>query len=233
MSQASQLHQLQMIDTEIDKMSLRINEIDSILANNTEVLAAEQKKLEMETHCQKILQDLRLIESEADAARIKLEVNNSALYGGKIQNPKELKDLQNEVAANKKRLTTLEDSQLTSMIAMEEAEKDLQVAQHVLDDVMGNKKELIIKLQEEKKHFSKEIENLVGHKSLFVNSILPVNLEIYAKLRSHKRGLAVANIEDDSCSACGSSLTPAERQLSRSPTQLVFCSSCGRILYAG
>jgi uncharacterized protein involved in exopolysaccharide biosynthesis len=46
-------------------------------------------------------------------------------------------------------------------------------------------------------------------------------------------GLALATVADESCEACGSSLTPAEIQAAKAPGRITLCPSCGRILYAG
>ena len=70
----------------------------------------------------KAQQALRTIEEQGKEMRIKLETGNAKLYGGRITNPKELQDIQLDVAASKKRLATLEDKQLAAMIALEEAE---------------------------------------------------------------------------------------------------------------
>ncbi|MFN2235225.1 MAG: C4-type zinc ribbon domain-containing protein [Anaerolineales bacterium] len=47
-----------------------------------------------------------------------------------------------------------------------------------------------------------------------------------------RAGVAVAKVEDRACKACGSTLTASLNQAARSPSQIVFCDSCGRILYA-
>jgi predicted nucleic acid-binding Zn-ribbon protein len=58
-------------------------------------------------------------------------------------------------------------------------------------------------------------------------------LELYEGLRRERRGLAVAEVNDDSCSACGTTLTAALQQRARFSAQVEHCPSCGRILYAG
>ncbi|MGZ9220523.1 MAG: C4-type zinc ribbon domain-containing protein [Anaerolineales bacterium] len=39
-------------------------------------------------------------------------------------------------------------------------------------------------------------------------------------------------MSDGSCAACGTTLTPSQQQIARSTSQLIYCPSCGRILYA-
>jgi predicted nucleic acid-binding Zn-ribbon protein len=57
-------------------------------------------------------------------------------------------------------------------------------------------------------------------------------LSLYDALRSKKKGIAVSKIEDQMCSVCGSTLTPAECQSAKSRIDIISCPTCGRILYA-
>lgn len=232
MSQASQLYQLQCIDKEIDEYRLRIDEIEQIIANDSEIINSMQLRDESQAKYQRLFERISGLEKEVEAARIKLEVNSASLYNGRIQNPKELRDLQTEVASNKKRLSSLEDSLFDLMIELEEAEKNLKAASHLLEQTKNNHQGKASTLLLEKDSLLKKIENLEDQKPLVVNSITEENLTVYQKLRTTRRGVAVAAIEDNTCSACGAPLTPSQRQLTHSPTQLVYCSSCGRILYA-
>jgi len=57
-------------------------------------------------------------------------------------------------------------------------------------------------------------------------------LATYEYLRQQKRGVAVTEINDNSCSSCGATLNAALQQNARSAKQLMNCPSCGRILYS-
>ena len=65
-----------------------------------------------------------------------------------------------------------------------------------------------------------------------ISTIQPDDLATYNRLRKLRTGVAVAKVEERACNACGSTLTAALHQAARSPSQVVFCDSCGRILYA-
>jgi uncharacterized protein len=64
-----------------------------------------------------------------------MQTSEASLYGGKIRNPKELQDLQVEIAALKRRTATLEDEQLEAMLAVEDAETQLTEANKNLNEV--------------------------------------------------------------------------------------------------
>jgi predicted nucleic acid-binding Zn-ribbon protein len=77
----------------------------------------------------------------------------------------------------------------------------------------------------------KELDKFFSERAAAAGPIPEDALRLYDQLRQQRRGLAVAAIRDNSCSACGSGLTAAQMQSSRASSQMAFCPSCGRILY--
>ena len=67
--------------------------------------------------------------------KVKIEQSEASLYSGNVTNPKELQDLQNEAAALKRYLVTLEDRQLEAMLEVETAEQSKQAALDKLEGV--------------------------------------------------------------------------------------------------
>lgn len=233
MNQSSQLYQLQKIDTEIDRTSLRLNEIAHQLAQDETIRNASQLVDQAKHHLHKAQQNLRSIEQEVQALRIRINTSEASLYGGKIQNPKELQDIQNEIAALKRRYAALEDSQLEAMLALDEVESGLKSADENLNAAQATHANQQAGLLGEQSQLQKNLDRLQMERSATSGSILPDNLEIYERLRRQKRGLAVVAIEDGACTGCGTSIRPAERQAARALQQMAYCSTCGRILFAG
>jgi predicted nucleic acid-binding Zn-ribbon protein len=79
------------------------------------------------------------------------------------------------------------------------------------------------------------LQSLVGRFSTertAVAEVIPAaEFSLYDQLRQQRRGVAVASISDNSCGACGSTLSLAQMQSARSSSQMALCPSCGRILY--
>jgi len=232
MNQASQLNQLQTLDTEIDRINHRLAEIDRTLSSDEIVQAAEASELQAKNECTKARRNLQTIETSVDEVRIKISTSDAALYGGKIRNPKELQDLQTEISSLKKRMSALEDEQLEAMVLLEQAETALSIAARCLEATRADQISQHAGLLGEQSQLQKELERLLTVRSATYGSILPENASLYERLRKQKRGVAVSKIEDGACKACGSSVRPAERQMARIASQLVLCSDCGRILYS-
>jgi len=83
----------------------------------------------------------------------------------------------------------------------------------------------------EKHQQEQELAGLEAQRNALAQ-ILPVEiLAQYEGLLKTKAGKAVAAIVDESCEACGMTITPADMQAAHSPNLLVRCKTCGRILY--
>ena len=175
---------------------------------------------------------LKLSEADVEKQRLKIEQTESSLYGGKVHNPKELQDLQKDVASLKRHLETLEERQLEAMIAAETAENDLQGAKASLEQVQANLKEQNKDLAQESEALRKHLGRLNSERLAVVTDIASPALGVYDQLRKQKRGLAITTIAENSCEACGTTLTPSQQQTARSTSQLFHCPTCGRILYA-
>ncbi len=170
--------------------------------------------------------------AEAETQKIKIEQAESSLYGGRVQNPKELQDLQKEIISLKKHLTTLEERELEAMVNAETTENDLQNAKTQLELIqarLGNEHK---KLLAEQSNIVAELEQLTEEREAALGPIESSLLQTYEALRQQKRGTAVAEINDGACASCGTTLNAALQQSARSPKQLSNCPSCGRILFA-
>lgn len=231
MSLSSSLYRIQQIDSALDKAANRLQEIESILAGSEELKEAESHYKAAKQNLEQINTDLHQAENRVRDQRFKIEQSESTLYSGRIQNPKELQDLQNEVASLKRYLAVLEDQQIEIMLAAEEAEHSAKEANQKYEIIRGQVIESNARLVAEKSTIEQDNERLNIERHAAEQAISADNLTTYNQLRAIRRGVAVAAILDRSCSACGANLTPAIVQ--SASTQLTRCSSCGRFLYTG
>jgi predicted nucleic acid-binding Zn-ribbon protein len=232
MSAALGLYRLQRVDSQIDQIQARLKLIQQTLENDVELRAAKEQSLAAEGRHREVERALKLSEAEVEKQRIKIEQTEASLYGGKVHNPKELQDLQKDVASLKRHLATLEERQLEAMLAAETIEEELQISKADLERVDSNRKEEYKGLTQESESLNKNLERLNSERLAVVTDMAGQALNIYDQLRKQKRGLAIATIADNSCEACGTTLTPSQQQNARSTSQLFHCPTCGRILYA-
>ena len=232
MSAALGLYRLQQVDSQIDQIQARLRAIQQTLENDVTLRAANEGLASADGKHKETERTLKLSEGEVDKQRIKIQQTEASLYGGKVQSPKGLQDLQKDVASLKRHLETLEERQLEAMVAAEDAEIFLQTARTDLARVQSNLAEQNSDLTRESETLRKDLERLSSEREAVVKDIAAQALNVYDQLRKQKRGIAITTVTDDSCGACGTTLTASQRQSARSTRQLFHCPTCGRILYA-
>lgn len=232
MSASLGLYRLQLVDSRMDDVRSRLETIRLTLENNEEVLQAKKRVAESEAKLKLAQQALKFCEAEVDRQKVKIEQSESNLYSGNVKNPKELQDLQNEIAALKRHLVTLEDRQLDAMLEVESTEQANQVALDDLEQIKSRFADQNQTLTNEQEILTKEHERLETERQAARSPLDPGLLAVYEQLRQRKRGLAIATVSDGACAACGATLTPAQLQSARTISQAYYCPSCGRILFA-
>jgi len=233
MNQSFYLHSLQVIDTKIDRINVRIKAIELSLASDKSIASARASLELASGRVKKQEAQITLIESSANEVRIKLELSESALYGGKVKNPKELQSLQTEIVSLNKRLQALDDQQLGLMVDLETFENEQQLKVKELNQTEA---EVLVKnasLKGEYTRLVQERENNKTQQDALLTSLEADSVKMYRELRRKKGGIAVARVVEGACEACGVQLTPSEQQNARSPEMITFCPSCGRIVYSG
>ncbi|MBI5954274.1 MAG: hypothetical protein HY865_21670 [Chloroflexi bacterium] len=232
MSASLGLYRLQQVDRQIDHARSQLESIRRTLENDSELQQALKEMQTAQANHHLAVNALKNAEADVEAQRIKIEQADSSLYGGRVQNPKELQDLQKDIVSLKKHLATLEERELEAMIKSEDADGDLQSAKTKLDSIQARLGSEHKKLIEDQSVFSVKLEQLADERQAAVAPIEGNILQAYETLRQQKRGVAVTEVNDSSCASCGASLTASLQQNARSQKQLTYCPTCGRILYA-
>jgi hypothetical protein len=233
MSQISNLFRLQQIDSQLDSANLTMQSIEKLLLDNLSVISAQQSVALAEASLKTVTKNLHEAEDKSYDTRIKIELTEASLYGGKIHNPKELQELQNEVAALKRLMVTLEDKQLEAMLQVEDAEAKLMWANQELVETQRKVQVRDTDLFTNKAKLIEEIKRLEEERKAVLPTIPAPDLGIYEQLRKTRKGVAVTKISSRACASCGTTLTAAVIQSTQSTGQLVRCPTCGRILYPG
>jgi uncharacterized protein len=232
MSAALGLFRLQQVDNRIAQTESRLNKIQETLDNDAELRAAlqdlESAKQAQHSH----EQERRIAESGAHELQIKIQQAESSLYGGKVHNPKELQDLQADVASLKKHLAAFEDQELDAMMKLESSQAAMQAAQDELARLQARLGTANSLLLGQKDTLSRELQDLQTERRAALSAIDSAVVSTYESLRQGHRGVAVAPIADNSCGGCGTTLTAALQQNARHAADLSYCPTCGRILFA-
>jgi predicted nucleic acid-binding Zn-ribbon protein len=231
MTQIHQLFQLQKLDTEIDQKKKRLGEV---LRAQKEPQALLQKRKRAETAAmdlQKWLgrhQDLTL---EVGSVSAKAKVSEERLYSGKVTNPKELADLQQEIEALARRKAVLEDSVLEALVKSEEAQTEKTAADAELETAVAHWDNQSAHMKTEQNELALNLHKLMQTRKTKAASIDEALLSEYDELREQRHGLAVAGLRVNMCLGCQTTVS-ANKVREADEGLKVYCGGCGRLLAA-
>lgn len=233
MSQPFKLYRLQQIDSQLDKMKTHLAEIEKELNNDSTLITAKKRNETADQKFQEKRKKRQRAEETLRAQRLKIEHTESNLYSGKINNPKELQDLENESTSLKRYMSVLEDRLIEAMVAEEDAQDSYEALSSALEEEKQKYDHKILTCKSEKEEILVDVKRLNEERDAMIASVPEDDLALYDHLRSQRRGIAVSRVTNKACSACGTTLSAALLHASRNPNQLNHCETCGRILYFG
>lgn len=230
MSEAKALYELQKIDLKLIQQHKRLNEIGTLLDDNAAVAAArnevEAARQQVAPHRAKV----RDIELDMQAASDKIAESDEVLYSGKIKNPKELQELQQEIDSLKRRTADLESKLLAEMEAVENGEAALSTVEQKLDAVIASEAEHHTDLLNEKRDLEAAFEALKAQRAAAARGISEEAQKMYMAMRKQKGGKPMAALHGNVCAVCGMEQTMAVAREVRRDESYVECANCGRIL---
>lgn len=233
MSRASGLYRLQQVDLAIDQATGRLTAIESELGESGRLESSQKASSTAELARQEASASAHSAEAAVDDQRRRIDETDQKLYGGSIQNPKELQELQQESESLRRHLATLEDRLLEAMIRLEQATEQADERKAERELAEADRTGQVKSLRDERKTVGAELERLRVEREAAAASVAAEDLQLYTRLRTSLGGLAVVELRDDSCGACGLTLGSSAWQEVRSGASAVRCKQCGRILYAG
>jgi predicted nucleic acid-binding Zn-ribbon protein len=233
MSQPFKLFRLQQKDSQIDQYIARLRQIElEIKDDRTLKNAIKNSEISDKEH-QKSRNILTKADDNLQKQRLKIETTESMLYSGKVKNPKELQDLENEAISLKRYLSVLEDRYLEALLEEEEFAVQNKSAQIELKNEENKHSNKLAELGKEKHKLESDVARISEERDVIAGSIDADDLNLYERLRKSRSGVAVARVIDKACSACGTTLSATLLHAARNPNQINRCETCSRILYLG
>lgn len=233
MPDADRLLKLQRIDSDIDRLESRREQLEA----GEEVSAARGRTEEAES----ALGELRLaldesqriqsrLEHEIDTMNQKAAAEEKRLYDGSVANAKELEAIQHEIRSIRDRRSRTEDELLEVMERREELdgrtgllERDVTVLRDRLEEIGGES-------AHELDRIASDLDRQRAAREALTPEIDEELLELYADLRRQKKGVAVAILVDGVCQACHEQLSALELARLKKTDGVKRCEHCRRIL---
>ena len=232
MSRASALYRLQQTDLAIDQARAKLAGIEAGLADHAGLEQARREAEKAQAQQRDASRNLRAAEDAVTAAREKLGQVDGRLYGGAIHNPKELQELQSEGEALRRHLGMLEDRLLEAMQTAEDADSEADKTRLQLELTEADASGRAGTLAAQGEGVRLLLRKYADEQEAAAAGVREEDLLLYRSLRKGPGSLAVAELEGDTCSACGVTMSASAHQEIRSGPGLTRCRQCGRILYA-
>ncbi len=231
LSRAHNLYQLQAVDNQIVEAKQYLRKIAANLGKTKAVTSAEQTAEAAQRALREVQSKFQAVELEVKGLVEKIAAQEKQLYSGKTMSAKEASNLQDEVTSLKKRHGQQEERLLELMVAVEEAETAATQAQETLVEAEEKWLSDQAKLEQLQTQFEEKLARLTEQRPTLVATIDQPDLADYDRLRTKKAGKAVAAVKQGVCQGCNVSVSNSLLQRGRSSDDLIYCNTCGKILY--
>ncbi len=232
MTSNRQLYELQELDLAIDDHRNLIRALEAQLAELSPMERASKELEQLRQRVQQLLGQQRDQELTVQSLRQKAAELERRLYSGSVVNPKELTNMERELAMVKQQGQGVEERLLETMVALEEAQQDLRQREDRVQRDNQVWEARNVQLVREKNRLREALDSLIVRRQAMSSLVDRSELSLYEQLRAAKGGRAVAKMERGICQACRVTLPTHQAQQVRLSKGLVLCPNCGRILYS-
>jgi len=230
--QYDMLLELQKIDIDIDEEEKKNRSLPLIIEGITKEIQGLKDSLKNKNENYKNLQiKLKRIELDLTEKSNKINRHQEDLYGGKISDIKELKQIQKVIANYQEEKDSIEEDVLDLMEEMEDLDKSIS---H-LDEDLKVKEEEFKKRKEEMDLARLVIEKNMNSLNIKRGEILSKItddrlLKEYKLLRKEKGGKAIMEVDGSICPGCYLDLPSDVIYRLKKNRKIITCPNCNRIL---
>jgi predicted nucleic acid-binding Zn-ribbon protein len=184
-----------------------------------------------ETAVSDLQRELDKAEADIEQVRVRKDRDEGRLASGAITVPKQLEELQHEVATLTRRQSDLEDAELEVMERMEEAQKALDALLAERTAHEQARAEAVVERDAAWVEIDDELARTRAERDVVAAEIPGDLLALYDKIRAAEGGVGAGAIERGRCGACRLDLMNNEKAEYRAaPVDEVLRHECRRIL---
>jgi uncharacterized protein len=204
-----------------------IERLETLLAQSPDVAAAQQALHDAKEHQQSLELKLRESDRERETHRGRLRMRERDLMSGRIRNPTELMQLNQEVEHMRASFVKEEAAELELMEEGEAAEEQVREASARLEDARTRFAGDEPGLRRELESLQAELDTVKADSAATWAQIAPQWQRAFLAMRAHP---AVAEVDRNQCLECRVTVTSSGMQALRKGEEIVHCDNCGRIL---
>lgn len=231
MEELKPLIRIQEIDIELKKIELRLREeIPKLLQEIQEgkekaELIVKQAEERIENNLKKRRElDLEIKSIEENIKKHRAQINT-------VKTNEAYKALMEEIEAEQRKKSSMEDRVLELMIEEEELHKEKEKSKQESERIKTEFSQREKKLLEEKNSLLKKKEILTAERDGLISKIKPSLYELYIQIASKRGGIALSPVSDGFCSVCQIRIRPQVMEELKKGEEIIRCENCSRILY--
>jgi len=231
MNNSQAIYHLQKTHDELVKISTLIVGFKKAIEDDSATRLAEITLRASRGTLLKNEQEQKKLDADSAALSTKIREDETRLYNGKVRSPKEMIELQNEIAHQRSRLITLEENSFECLTANEKLSADVAKAESDLATIRSSHSAKIEKLHREN---DAAAEKMTKMQTAYADQRAMCSAELLAhfdRLLLSKNNIAVALIDEDCCGVCGTQLSKQVVLSSRSAENPNVCPTCNRMLF--
>jgi uncharacterized protein len=224
---------------ELQSVDVRLNEVRAQLAKFPKKLAdadarAASAKAELEQSKAAQLASFKDRKKyELDVEGWKDRVRKYRDQTSQVKTNEAYKALQHEVQMAEDEIVKAEDRLLEQMVAGEEYDRRIKKSEAALKDVEAEVRVQRATIEENKAAAEKSLAEFTAERAAVVAEIPENLLDHYERIARKHNGVALAEVRDEKCGACGMRVRPHVFQEMRrlGSDEMFHCETCTRILY--
>ncbi len=226
---------LQALDSALDRLAHRrrtLPELATIESLGARVREVADALVVAQTLESDLAREQSKAEADVDQVRTRAERDQQRLDAGSVSSPKELENLQSEIASLAKRRSDLEDVVLEVMERRELAQADVASLAGERDKISAELDAATARRDELFAEIDAEAAATSAARAAIAPDIPAELLALYEKIRASSGGVGAAALHRGRCEGCHLALNPGDLAHihDAAPDAVLRCEECRRIL---
>jgi uncharacterized protein len=171
----------------------------------------------------------RELEGEIKIIQEKITKHKDQLY--QVKTNEQYRAMLKEIEGEEANIRKIEDQILEKMIEAEDIQKRIQEAAARLESEKARVAGEVKRLESERQTDVQERDQRQARRKELESALSEPVRGLYERIRTARRGVAVAEVRDGLCTACNVRLRPQIYNEVRTNDSLHTCENCGRIIY--
>ncbi|MBI4459102.1 MAG: hypothetical protein HY648_03455 [Acidobacteria bacterium] len=211
------------LETEVHSLPRKIVSMESQLSEHIRAVEASKKNFEENQRLRR--------RRENDIAALRDKISRFKDQSLEVKTNEQYRALLHEIEYNEGEIRKLEDQILAEMIDSEALEKKLREAEQSLTAERARVQQEVAEATRRKEDDEQELREVRVRRSEVQSRLAPQVYEQYERVARQRKGQAVVPVRNGNCGACNVRLRPQAYAQSRSNETVIYCESCGRILF--